>query len=142
MVLQFLEKEKLRFEDLKDRYDSFQHLFQKKLWHQLTLELREFILDHSNWRNKESNLIALYDHFISHVKPHLNEVAVVQFQTVIAQQVLATSSASEAIQFLEKEGQTTAPSAKLKSSPSGCCSFLANRTVVSGIYTRRIGLLK
>ena len=50
-LLEFLEIESGKYQDLKSKYEEFTDLYSKKLYHQLSLKLSEFVGDGTNLRD-------------------------------------------------------------------------------------------
>lgn len=101
MAVAFLQKEGVRFSDLKNNYAEFEELYNQKLWHQLTIALSNFVLKKSNWKNNENNLVSLYECFIVTFKDKLNTLKLVQIASVIVQQYVANKQLNEAVEFIK-----------------------------------------
>mmetsp|Transcript_6308 Transcript_6308/g.7259 ORF Transcript_6308/g.7259 Transcript_6308/m.7259 type:complete len:395 (-) Transcript_6308:1140-2324(-) len=82
--MDFLRKEGSKFSDLNERYIGFGELYQKKLWHQLTVDISSFVLDKNT--RKDRNYIDLYNNFIKLFEDKMNQLKFVQIASVIAQQ--------------------------------------------------------
>eukprot|EP00924_Labyrinthula_sp_SR-Ha-C_P005691 maker-scaffold_14-snap-gene-2.55-mRNA-1 protein AED:0.00 eAED:0.00 QI:215/1/1/1/0/0/2/388/400 len=85
---QVLEAEESKYPDLKEQYTSLKKNFEHRLWHQLTTDLTNFVLDKSNWKDK--NMINLYDNFVFKIKENLNLLRLAQVATVISRQFLSS----------------------------------------------------
>lgn len=101
MATDFLDLQAKEHPELGQKYVTFKTMYEKKLWHQLTIEINAFLLDKSAWKNKDRNLIKLYDNFINEFKDKLNKINLVKIMTVIAQQYAALNEHQAGITFLE-----------------------------------------
>lgn len=95
--MDFVEKEAIKYPDLASEYLELGQLHSKRLWHQLTEKLCEFVLKPSNRR--DSNLVDLYEHFLSTFASKLSKFKVVQVVAVMAQQLLKSSPTPAAKEF-------------------------------------------
>lgn len=81
--MDFIENERNLYPDLSVFYDNFGDLYGKKLWHQLTIALEEFLINKNNRRGE--NLYELYVGFISKFEIRLNQVGFAQLISKIGQ---------------------------------------------------------
>ncbi|GAB1609053.1 26S proteasome non-ATPase regulatory subunit 13-like [Argonauta hians] len=80
-----------------DQWTELEQLYNKKLWHQLTLKLREFV--ESPIFNTGDGLIKLYENFISDFEHRINSLALVELVIQVVKQINDTN---QAVDFLEK----------------------------------------
>lgn len=86
--MDFVRGEAQKYPNVGGDYERLGALYEKKLWHQLTEELAELV-------NREdfvqgSNLIDLYEQFLSKFEGKLNQLKFVQIVSVIARQYLVS----------------------------------------------------
>lgn len=79
--MDFIDIQKVTYPDLSSSYDNFGDLFSKKLWHQLSVSLHEFVWNSSNVRGE--NLFELYTGFISKFETRLSQVRLAQIVSAI-----------------------------------------------------------
>lgn len=77
----FLESQKVAYPDLQDSYETFLQLYERKLWHELSMALFDFLSKKSNHRGE--NIFELYAHFISKIEPRLSQVRLAQLVSII-----------------------------------------------------------
>ena len=82
MAEAFLESQRVAYPDLQE-YDTFLQLYERKLWHELSIALFDFLSKKSNHRGE--NIFELYAHFISKVEARLSQVRLVQLVSMIGQ---------------------------------------------------------
>ena len=95
--VQFLEAQQAKHPALAGQLEQFSSLYQRKLWHQLTVKLEE-ALSQPESRNGDF-LIPLYEHFIASFALKINLLKLAHIAITIAQQY---SEPDDAIQFLER----------------------------------------
>eukprot|EP01041_Mallomonas_annulata_P003571 gene3571-7102_t len=92
--MDFIDTQKNQYPELAVFYDNFGDLYNKKLWHQLTLALDDFL------RNKQNhvgdNLYELYTGFISKFEVRLSQVGFAQIVSMIG---LSFAEPSRSIDF-------------------------------------------
>lgn len=79
------------------KWTELEELYNKKLWHQLTLKLLDFVQDPIF--NKGDGLIRLYENFISDFEHRINSLALVEIVILVVKQITDTN---KAVEFLEK----------------------------------------
>lgn len=91
--MEFIEAQQNQFPVLAARYHALGDLFSKKLWHQLTIALKEFVNDPDCLKGE--NTVQLYSQFISQFEKHLNQLDFAQICVQISRQYrdFPTSSA-------------------------------------------------
>eukprot|EP00898_Chlorokybus_atmophyticus_P000432 jgi/Chlat1/138/Chrsp1S00227 len=95
-ALAFIESEQAARPQLANWYQQLADLYTRKLWHQLTLKLEEFV---ARPEMKEGDaLIRLYQNFISDFELKLNLLKVAQLAVVVSRQY---SEPESAYSFLE-----------------------------------------
>jgi len=78
---------------LSEYFGSFEQLFDKRLWHQLSVKLLEFVqLEQA----KQFNLVELYENFIADFETKINQLTLVEIVVFIVQQI---NNKDEAITF-------------------------------------------
>ncbi|KAI8909415.1 hypothetical protein DFJ77DRAFT_472413 [Powellomyces hirtus] len=80
-------------QELRQFYVRFEELYDKKLWHQLTLALEDFVAQPTS----ASHLFPLYEHFIRDWKSKMNKLSLVKFLTRASKEI---SGPQEALEFL------------------------------------------
>ncbi|KAE8677533.1 26S proteasome non-ATPase regulatory subunit 13-like protein B [Hibiscus syriacus] len=95
-ALQYLESIQNEHPELADWYNSLADLYQKKLWHQLTLKLDQFVAL-SAFQAGDA-LIKLYHNFITDFETKINPLKLAHFAVIVSQQY---SEKEAAISFLE-----------------------------------------
>mgnify|MGYP000176770729 CR=1 FL=1 len=75
-------------------YVAFEELYNKKLYHQLTIKLLQFIQKES-----PSNLLDLYENFISDIETRIKHLSLVEITSHIIKQI---SSVEDKLTFIEK----------------------------------------
>ncbi|XP_066991424.1 26S proteasome non-ATPase regulatory subunit 13 [Anabrus simplex] len=83
--------------ELAGDWAQLEELYNKKLWHQLTLKLETFVKHPS--LQKGDNLIQLYNNFIQVFENKINPLSLVE---ILAHVVVQFEDKREAVQFLEK----------------------------------------
>ncbi|XP_066504347.1 26S proteasome non-ATPase regulatory subunit 13-like [Hoplias malabaricus] len=79
------------------QWHELEQLYNKKLWHQLTVKLTEFVKD--PYFNTAGTLIQLYDNFICDFEHRINPLSLVEITLYVVRQI---SDPNDAINFLEK----------------------------------------
>ena len=80
-MTEFLELQKALYPDISHKYDELNDLYNKRLWHQLSISLEIFFNDISNKR--DDNYIKLYDEFISKFESRLSPTHFSQLVSII-----------------------------------------------------------
>lgn len=80
-----METQKALYPDLALFYDKFIDLQSKKLWHQLTEALDEFLSDKNNLRG--NNFVELYDEFIANFEARLNPIRLAQIASIVGHSI-------------------------------------------------------
>lgn len=83
--------------ELATEWHTLEDLHNKKLWHQLTLKLTDFVKD--AYFASGDGLIQLYENFISDFEHRINPLSLVEIILFVARQM---TDANTAITFLEK----------------------------------------
>ncbi|XP_033128289.1 26S proteasome non-ATPase regulatory subunit 13 homolog A isoform X2 [Brassica rapa] len=95
-ALQYLESLKSSHPELNEWYDSLSDLYQKKLWHQLTLKLEQFIA--LSVFQAGDALIQFYHNFITDFETKINLLKLAHFAVVVSRQY---SEKEAAVSYLE-----------------------------------------
>ncbi|XP_062184414.1 26S proteasome non-ATPase regulatory subunit 13 homolog B-like [Phragmites australis] len=85
-ALEFLEAQRATRPELADWYAALADLYQRKLWHQLTLKLDQFLA--LAVVQAGDALIQLYNHFISDFETKINLLKFAHFTVVVSRQYL------------------------------------------------------
>ena len=81
---------------LPEWFANFEELYTKRLWHQLSVKLLEFVqLEQA----KHLNLVEIYEHFISDFETKINQLTLVEIVVFIVKQI---KKQEEAIAFIQK----------------------------------------
>ncbi|ESO96024.1 hypothetical protein LOTGIDRAFT_214609 [Lottia gigantea] len=83
--------------DLATEWGKIEELYNKKLWHQLTLHLLTFVKNPAF--SKGDGLVKMYENFISDFEHRINQKALMQIGVVVVKQIPDVKSSLE---FLEK----------------------------------------
>ncbi|KAL3619156.1 26S proteasome non-ATPase regulatory subunit 13 A [Castilleja foliolosa] len=95
-ALQYLETLRNSHPELSEWYSTLSDLYQRKLWHQLTLKLEQFVA--LAVFQAGDALIQLYQNFISDFETKINLLKLAQFSVVVSRQY---SDKEAAINYLE-----------------------------------------
>lgn len=95
--MEFIQIQKTLYNDLAETYDTFGVLYEKKLWHELSIALDNFLLNRNNCRG--SNFIELYDNFITKFESRLSQV---KLATLISLICYGSENPSKSLEFLNK----------------------------------------
>ncbi|KAK9816790.1 hypothetical protein WJX72_005132 [[Myrmecia] bisecta] len=95
-AVQYLETQQAQHPNLGNQLEQFRDLYQRKLWHQLTVKLEE-ALTQAEFRRGDF-LIPLYEHFIASFAHKINLLKLAHIAITVAQQY---SQPDDAITFLE-----------------------------------------
>ncbi|KAL0274678.1 UNVERIFIED_CONTAM: hypothetical protein PYX00_002748 [Menopon gallinae] len=97
-VSQYLSaKQSESSKELVTEWADLEELYNKKLWHQLTLKLEQFVKNPA--LHKGDSLIQLYKNFISVFENRINPLSLVE---IVAQVVTQYNDPNEAVDFLKK----------------------------------------
>lgn len=81
-ILSFLQGQASTSPSLASEYAVFEDLYTRKLWHQLTIKLEEFLV----LEGAADHLIPLYEKFIRDFKHRLNKLVLARIQCAVARQ--------------------------------------------------------
>eukprot|EP00245_Coleochaete_scutata_P006003 TRINITY_DN20104_c0_g1_i1.p1 TRINITY_DN20104_c0_g1~~TRINITY_DN20104_c0_g1_i1.p1 ORF type:complete len:401 (-),score=70.79 TRINITY_DN20104_c0_g1_i1:483-1646(-) len=95
-ALQFLESQRAAHPDQAEWFSQMADLYQRKLWHQLTLKLEQFLA--LAVVQTGDVLIQLYNNFITDFETKINLLKLAHFAVIISRQF---KERDEAIQYLE-----------------------------------------
>ncbi|XP_066344155.1 26S proteasome non-ATPase regulatory subunit 13 homolog B-like [Miscanthus floridulus] len=96
MALQYVEAQRQARPDLADWYASLADLYQRKLWHQLTLKLDQFLQLQA--AQTGDTIIQLYNNFITDFETKINLLKLAHFAVIASRQY---PDKDAAITFLE-----------------------------------------
>lgn len=94
--MEFIESQRIEFPNLESKYEELGIFFEKKLWHQLSTALENFLEVPSN--NRGTNFRRLYSDFITKFDTRLNPVRLALIISTIGQ---SFSSPSDSLEFLQ-----------------------------------------
>lgn len=94
-VSAFLQEQQQK-SSLPEAFAEFEDLYTKRLWHQLSVKLLEFVQLESA---KQLNLVAIYENFISDFESKINQLTLVEIIVFIVKQI---KKPDEAIAFIQK----------------------------------------
>ncbi|XP_010275886.1 PREDICTED: 26S proteasome non-ATPase regulatory subunit 13 homolog B-like [Nelumbo nucifera] len=83
-ALKYLESQRDAQPELADWYNALEDLYQKKLWHQLTLKLEQFVAL-SVFRAGDA-LIQLYHNFVTDFETKINLLKLAHFSVIVSRQ--------------------------------------------------------
>lgn len=92
-VVEFLAKQK-QDPNQGDQWVKFEELYEKKLWHQLTVTLLDFIR-----KDNPSNLLEIYENFVVDFETRIKSLSLVEIIAFVVKQI---SQYEEKIKFLER----------------------------------------
>ncbi|XP_030535486.1 26S proteasome non-ATPase regulatory subunit 13 homolog B-like [Rhodamnia argentea] len=95
-ALQYLDSQRNAHPELAEWYNALEDLYQKKLWHQLTLKLEQFVSHAASQAG--DMLIQLYHNFITDFETKINLLKLAHFATIVSRQYKEKEAA---ISFLE-----------------------------------------
>ncbi|KAL1830502.1 hypothetical protein ACET3Z_000153 [Daucus carota] len=95
-ALQYLETLRNSHPELTDWSNTLADLYQRKLWHQLTLKLEQFI-SHASFQTGDA-LIQLYHNFITDFETKINLLKLAHFAVIVSRQY---SEKEAAISYLD-----------------------------------------
>ncbi|XP_039752395.1 26S proteasome non-ATPase regulatory subunit 13 [Pararge aegeria] len=96
-VNEFLAKKQTSEPELSEDWAKLEELYNKKLWHQLTLKVQELV-KHPSLQTGD-NLIQLYSNFLTTFENKINPLSLVEIIAVVVAQY---TDKKDAIAFLEK----------------------------------------
>ncbi|XP_076162675.1 regulatory particle non-ATPase 9 isoform X1 [Ptiloglossa arizonensis] len=108
-------------EELAAEWADLEELYNKRLWHQLTLKLEKFVKNPALL--KGDNLIQLYVNFLSTFENKINPLSLVEILAYVIQQF---QDKQEAIKFLEK----TEPKVKSSNEAVALCKVLTGQILL------------
>lgn len=121
-VTEFLsQKQTESNKDLAADWTQLEELYNKKLWHQLTLKLHVFV-EHPSLQKGDA-LIQLYSNFISTFESKINPLSLVE---IVAHMVEQYTDKREAVAFIEK----LAPKVKNNTDAHSLCKVLAGQILL------------
>jgi len=90
------EQQRKSSPDLAQEFAALEEFYNKKLWHQLTLRVTEFIRNPA--LSQGDALVKLYQNFIADFEHRINPLALAEIVIVVCRQI---KDVKEAIEFLE-----------------------------------------
>ncbi|XP_076242529.1 regulatory particle non-ATPase 9 [Calliopsis andreniformis] len=107
--------------ELAAEWAQLEELYNKRLWHQLTLKLEKFVKNPA--LQKGENLVQLYTNFLSIFENKINPLSLVEILAYVIQQF---QNKQEAIAFLEK----TEPKVKSSNEAVALCKVLMGQILL------------
>eukprot|EP01038_Epipyxis_sp_PR26KG_P007090 gene7090-9675_t len=95
--MEFINTQISLYPDIGQSYVELLELYDRKLWHQLSISLESFLGNPSN--NRGNNIVELYTNFIVLFDTRLNQVKLAQLVSLIADSLI---DPTEALQFVSK----------------------------------------
>lgn len=89
--------DKAKLSDHKQWFEEFEELFVKKLWHQLSIKLFEYIKQATG----EKDLLGLYQNFVSKFELKMNPLTLVDFASEVVSQINNPDTCIELIENLK-----------------------------------------
>jgi len=83
-IASFLQKQREAYADAADEYTRMEELYNRKLWHQLSLAIADFVAQPRLQGTDGSELSELYDHFIKHFEGKMNSLALAKLVIAIS----------------------------------------------------------
>jgi len=90
------EQQRKSSHELAQEWAALEELYNKKLWHQLTLRLNQFVRNPA--LSQGDALVKLYQNFIVDFEHRINQLALAELVIIIVRQIKDTK---EALEFLE-----------------------------------------
>eukprot|EP00026_Physarum_polycephalum_P011181 Phypoly_transcript_11385.p1 GENE.Phypoly_transcript_11385~~Phypoly_transcript_11385.p1 ORF type:complete len:402 (+),score=61.32 Phypoly_transcript_11385:52-1206(+) len=100
-VQEYLESQKAVHPDIQEQYAQFADLYRKKLYHQLTLKIEEYVTLPQVQANEE--LVQFYTKFIKDFETKLNPLSLVKICVTIAKTIKENSAALEFLQGIAEK---------------------------------------
>jgi len=91
--MEFIEGQKILYVDLTSQYEELGALYDKKLWHELSLALESFLSNAQNQR--QDNFLELYDSFLCSFETRLNLVKLAKLLFLIGSSLKDPSKSLE-----------------------------------------------
>ncbi|KAF4533371.1 hypothetical protein B566_EDAN002769 [Ephemera danica] len=110
--------------DVAAEWAKLEELYNKKLWHQLTLKIGTFV-KHPTLQSGDK-LIQLYNNFIQTFENKINPLSLVE---ILAHVVVQFTDRKEAIQFL----QQTEPKVKISNEAVALCKVLSGQIMLNDL---------
>ncbi|XP_030454203.1 26S proteasome non-ATPase regulatory subunit 13 homolog B-like [Syzygium oleosum] len=105
-ALQYLESQRSAYPELAEWYNALEDLYQKKLWHQLTLKLEQFV-SHAAASQTGDMLIQLYHNFITDFETKINLLKLAHFATIVSRQYKEKEAAISYLEGIIEKLQST-----------------------------------
>ncbi|PIA61080.1 hypothetical protein AQUCO_00300536v1 [Aquilegia coerulea] len=101
-VVEFLESQRNVKPELAEWYDAFADLYQRKLWHQLTVKLDQFFSLQAG-----DALIQLYNNFITDFETKINPLKLAHFAVIVSRQYSDREAATSYLDTVIEKIQAT-----------------------------------
>ncbi|XP_010054116.2 26S proteasome non-ATPase regulatory subunit 13 homolog B [Eucalyptus grandis] len=105
-ALQYLDSQRTAHPEKADWYNALEDLYQRKLWHQLTLKLEQFV-SHAAAPQDGDMLIQLYHNFITDFETKINPLKLAHFATIVSRQYKEKEAAISYLEGIIEKLQST-----------------------------------
>ncbi|KAK3435289.1 hypothetical protein EUGRSUZ_D02637 [Eucalyptus grandis] len=105
-ALQYLDSQRTAHPEKADWYNALEDLYQRKLWHQLTLKLEQFV-SHAAAPQEGDMLIQLYHNFITDFETKINPLKLAHFATIVSRQYKEKEAAISYLEGIIEKLQST-----------------------------------
>jgi len=109
--MEFIDTQRVEFPDLASEYEELGGLFEKKLWHQLSIALEKLLSNPGN--NRGTNFRRMYTEFISKFESRLSQVRLALIISTIGRSFADPSEALELFQNALKSKARLGPEATM-----------------------------
>ncbi|RWS15827.1 26S proteasome non-ATPase regulatory subunit 13-like protein [Dinothrombium tinctorium] len=83
-ISNYLREQSSKLSEFQEYWSAFEELHERKLWHQLTVKLQEFV---SKSEAAKIDLVALYDRFLIDFETKINPLTLIEIVIVILHQI-------------------------------------------------------
>ncbi|KAL3743902.1 hypothetical protein ACJRO7_019065 [Eucalyptus globulus] len=105
-ALQYLDSQRTAHPEKAEWYNALEDLYQRKLWHQLTLKLEQFV-SHAAAPQEGDMLIQLYHNFITDFETKINPLKLAHFATIVSRQYEEKEAAISYLEGIIEKLQST-----------------------------------
>ncbi|KAG5190823.1 26S proteasome subunit like protein [Tribonema minus] len=117
-MTEFCEQQAIQHPTLSDKYSQLSELFSRKLWHQLTVAVYDFVQDDAN--SQGDSFIRLYTDFIAKFEARINQLKLAQILCAVARKFADPADAAALLSSaLEKSARLGPEPSLLLSSELG-----------------------
>lgn len=105
-ALQYLDSQRTAHPEKAEWYNALEDLYQRKLWHQLTLKLEQFVSQAAAPQEGDM-LIQLYHNFITDFETKINPLKLAHFATIVSRQYEEKEAAISYLEGIIEKLQST-----------------------------------